>query len=200
MAKERQKSPRLRLFVALDIPDRVRAGIEEWGLDALGDPALRPVPAQSLHLTLCFLGSRPECDVERIGAILAGVASKAPRVELWGPVARPLRGQPRLYVLEANSPQTVTLQALLQESLVAEGFFRPEKRPFWPHLTVARVRPEGRGSKRPMRVSRPPRPLPETVKQAFGGVRLTLYLSKLQPQGAQYAPLAQVELSEDGRQ
>ncbi len=29
---------------------------------------------------------------------------------------------------------------------------------------------------------------------------MTLYRSELQPQGAQYTPLAQVELSEDGRQ
>jgi hypothetical protein len=34
----------------------------------------------------------------------------------------------------------------------------------------------------------------------FVGVRLTLYRSELKPQGAQYTPLAQVELPERGRQ
>ena len=200
MAKEQLRSPRARLFVALDIPDRVRSGIEAWGRDALADPALRRVSVESLHITLCFLGDRPEREVGRLAEILKGVASEAPRIELLGPVARPSRGRPRLFALEADSPRTVVLQGLLRERLTAEGVLKPESRPFWPHLTVARVRPEGRGSKRPVRVLAPPGPLPKALKQAFGGVRMTLYRSKLQPQGAQYTPLAQVELSEDGRQ
>jgi 2'-5' RNA ligase len=200
MAKERLKSPRARLFVALDVPDAVRSGIEAWGHGALGDPALRPTPAQSLHITLCFLGYRAERDIPRLAEVLEGTGPVAPRIELRGPVPRPSRGRPRLYALEAESPETIALQGRLQEKLVAEGLFEPERRPFWSHLTVARVRPEGRGSKRPMRVAAAPGRLPRSLKQAFGGVRVTLYRSKLQPQGAQYTPLAQVELSEDGRQ
>ncbi|MGN6217756.1 MAG: 2'-5' RNA ligase family protein [Solirubrobacterales bacterium] len=68
MAKERLKSPRARLFVALDLPDRIREGIAAWGREALSDPALRPVPVESLHVTLAFLGYRPEKEVERIAA------------------------------------------------------------------------------------------------------------------------------------
>jgi 2'-5' RNA ligase len=200
MTKERLKSPRARLFIALDIPEAVRSGIEVWGSEALSDPALRPTPAESLHITLCFLGYRPERDIPHLAEILGGVPPAAPEVELRGPVSRPPRGRPRLYALEARSPETVALQGRLQGEMVAAGLFEPEKRPFWPHLTVARVRPQGRGSKRPMRVAAPPGPLPKALKQAFGGVRVTLYRSKLQPQGAQYTPLAQVELSEDGRQ
>ena len=60
MAKEKLKSPRARLFVALDLPDRVRAEIVEWGHEALADPALRRVKPESLHITLAFLGYRPE--------------------------------------------------------------------------------------------------------------------------------------------
>jgi hypothetical protein len=43
-------------------------------------------------------------------------------------------------------------------------------------------------------------PLPKDLSPLFGGVRLTLYRSQIQPQGAQYTPLAQVELPIDGRQ
>ena len=60
VAKERLKSPRARLFVALDLPDRVRNGIAAWGREQLGDPALRPVAEESLHITLAFLGYLPE--------------------------------------------------------------------------------------------------------------------------------------------
>ncbi len=44
MAKERLKSPRARLFVALDLPEELRDGIVAWGRQELRDPALRPVP------------------------------------------------------------------------------------------------------------------------------------------------------------
>ena len=200
MAKERLKSPRARLFVALNLPEKLRAGLVVWGREELGDPALRVVPPESLHVTLAFLGYRPEREIERLGEIVAGLKAPAPSVELDDPVARPSRSCPRLFALPADSPGAVALQAELQEKLVGERFYKPEKRPFWPHVTVARVKSEGRGSKRPQQVHRQPRGLPKALSQLTGCVRVTLYRSVLQPQGARYAPLAQVELSEDGRQ
>jgi 2'-5' RNA ligase len=200
MAKERLQSPRARLFIALDLPDRVRAGIVAWGRGALSDPALRPVAPQSLHITLAFLGYLPEREIERLAAIVGESEAAATAIELGDPTPRPPRGRPRLFALPAESPGTVALQAGLQGRLVAARLYKPERRPFWPHVTVARVRREERGSKRPTSVSRPPGRLPEALLRPFGGVRVTLYRSTLQPQGAQYTPLAQVELSEDGRQ
>jgi 2'-5' RNA ligase len=92
------------------------------------------------------------------------------------------------------------LQAGLQAQLAAARLYEPEKRPFWPHVTVARVRREERGSQRPARVVRPPRELPKGLLQPFDAVRIVLYRSQIQPQGAHYTPLAQVELPADGRQ
>jgi len=194
MAKERLKSPRARLFVALDLPEPLTAGIEAWGREALADPALRPLPVASLHVTLVFLGYRPEKEIGCIGEIVEGLAGPAPRIELRDPVRRPERGRPRLFALPISSPETVSLQGELEERLVAERLHEPEKRPFWPHLTVARVRPEGRGSKRPRPVERPPGGLPQALLQPVHAVRLALYRSELKPQGAQYIPLAQVKL------
>jgi 2'-5' RNA ligase len=37
VAKERLKSPRARLFVALDLPDRVREGLAEWQRTSLSE-------------------------------------------------------------------------------------------------------------------------------------------------------------------
>ena len=199
MAKPRLKSPRARLFVALDLPESVRSEIEAWGREALRDPALRRAAPASLHITLAFLGYLPEKEIERLAAIVAASEAAAPTIELGDPVARPPRGQPRLFALPADSPGAVALQAELRERLVAEGLYKPEKRPFWPHLTVARVRPEGRGSKRPRRVSKRPGALPKALLRPFGGVRMTLYRSELQPRGAQYTPLAQLELPGGGR-
>ena len=200
MAKERPKSPRARLFVALDLPDEIRTGIAAWGDEALSDPGLRHVPVESLHVTLAFLGHRPEQEIEPIAEAVRESAGPAPWVELLDPVRRPPRGRARLFALPALSPGTEALQAGLERRLVEGGFHEPEKRPFWPHVTVARVRPEARGSRRPAVVSDPPVKLPEGLSEAFLGVRLALYRSELQPTGARYVPLAQVELPGAGWQ
>lgn len=199
MAKARLKSPRARLFVALDLPEAVRSEIRVWGREALSDPALRPVREQGLHVTLAFLGYRAEKEIPRLAEIVEASGGPAPRIALRDPVAKPSPSRARLFALPADSPAAVTLQAELQERLVAERLYEPERRPFWPHVTVARVRPERRGSKRPARVSKLPRALPQELLQPFSGVRVTLYRSELKPQGAHYIPLAQVELPESGR-
>jgi RNA 2',3'-cyclic 3'-phosphodiesterase len=200
MARERLKSPRARLFVALDLPEALRDGIVAWGRRELVDPALRVVPAQSLHITLAFLGYLPEREIGRLGEIVEGVRAKAPEIRLGDPVAKPSLRRARLFALPADSPATVDLQVGLAEQLVAARLYKPEKRTFWPHLTVARVKSAGRGDKRPRPVEKPPGALPRALLKPARCVRVTLYHSELQPQGARYIPLAQVELSEDGRQ
>lgn len=197
--KQREGSPRARMFVALDLPEPVRAGLDRWGEGALADPSLRRVAPEFLHITLAFLGQRPLDDVEAVAAALAESAGPAPLIELGEPLPRPPR-RPRLFVAPALSPGAEAIQARLASLLAAARLYRPEKRPFWPHLTLARVRPEGRGSRRPMRVESPPGKLPTGLAEPFYGVRLTLYRSELQPRGARYASLAQVELPGGGRQ
>ncbi|HEU5141595.1 MAG TPA: RNA 2',3'-cyclic phosphodiesterase [Solirubrobacterales bacterium] len=194
MTKERLKSPRVKLFVALDLPDGVRRGIAAWGRRELVDPALRPVAPESLHITLAFLGWRPEKQIPQLAEVVVASGAPAPSLRLEQPVRRPERGRARLFALPVESPEAMVLQASLQDELVAAHLFEPERRPFWPHVTVARVRREERGSKRPAPVSRAPGALPEALLRPFGGVRITLYRSEIQPQGAQYTPLAQVEL------
>jgi len=194
MAKERLKSPRARLFVAMDLPLALREGIEAWGRRELADPALRPLPPASLHVTLVFLGYRPEKEIGRIGEIVKGLAGPAPEIELRDPVPRPARGRPRLFALPLESPEAMALQGALEGRLAAERLYEPEKRAFWPHLTVARVRPEGGGSKRPREVERIPGRLPQELLQPIRSDRVALYRSELKPQGAQYTPLAQVKL------
>ena len=197
MAKERLKSPRTRLFVALDLPEQVREGIVDWQRTELRDQALRVVGPQNIHITLAFLGYVPEKAIGSVAEIVHGIGSRAPRIELApDPVGRP-SGRPRLLALDAGSEETVALHADLERELVAERLYEPEKRRFWPHVTVARVRPERRGSKRPARIERGPGPLPIALCAPFFAVRATLYRSTLRPQGAEYAPLAQVALPAD---
>jgi 2'-5' RNA ligase len=195
VAKERLKSPRARLFVALDLPDDVREGIVAWQR-GLGDPALRPVKPESLHMTLVFLGYHPEKAIDRIAEAALGVDTPAPEIRLEpDPVGVPRGKQrPRLFALDAPSEGAVELQRQVEERLVEARFYEPEKRPFWPHLTVARVKPETRGKRRPALVESPPGPLPERLFRPFVALRLVLFRSHLRPQGAEYVPLAEKDL------
>jgi RNA 2',3'-cyclic 3'-phosphodiesterase len=203
VSKPADESKRVRMFVALDLPRIVREDIAAWGETELADPALRRVPSESLHVTLAFLGNRPVEEVEPIAGAIEEVAELPVLMELGSPVGRPARGRPRLIVLPVLSRTCRAVEGLherLSEVLVFERLYEPEKRPFWPHVTVARVRAEGRGSRRPMRVDVPPGPSPTARMGLFDGVRISLYRSELQPSGASYVPLAQVELPGAGWQ
>jgi len=195
VSEERLKSPRARLFVALDLPEKLRDGIVSWGNSELRDPALRVVAPESLHITLAFLGYLPEREIERLGEIVRGLGSMAPTLRLEDPVAKPSLRRARLFALPAITPDAVPLPRELEQKLVAERLYKPEKRPFWPHVTIARVKSGERGSRRPAAVERPPGALPKELLEPALCVRVTLYRSVLQPQGSRYTPLAQVELS-----
>jgi RNA 2',3'-cyclic 3'-phosphodiesterase len=145
-------------------------------------------------MTLCFLGYVPERRLDRVAEVVTAIAAEPCELRLERePVAVPKR-RPRLFALDAPSERAVALQGELSRRLVAARLYRPEKRPFWPHVTVARVRPERGHRNRPRAVARRPGALPEGMEHAFGAVRVTLYRSTLRPQGAEYTPLAGLDL------
>jgi 2'-5' RNA ligase len=203
MAQERLKSPRARLFVALDLPEQVREGLVAWQAAQLGDPALRPVAPQALHVTLCFLSYQPEKAIPRISDLITVIPARPVSFRFEAAPAPLPKGRPGLYAVGGESGDAVALQAELSDALEAEHLYKPEKRAFWPHVTVARVRSEraaptgGRrkGKGRPRRVQKPPGPLPDALLQPFDCVRMALYRSILKPQGAEYVSLAGVDLS-----
>lgn len=190
------------MFTALELPDELRAGLAEWQRRECVDPALRPVDEEALHVTLCFLGYHPERAIEEIAAVVAGLAPRPIEMRFD---AEPLgiRGRrPGLFALSAPSAAAEAFQSELEERLVAGRFYRPEKRPFWSHVTVAGVRPErlpagGSGRRRrgkPRVVERLPGELPQELLQPFGAVRAALYRSHLRSSGARYERLAALEL------
>ena len=182
------------MFVAFDLPEMVREDIATWSERELVDPALRRVVPESLHVTLAFLGNRPLAEVERIEEAMWEIAETPVLLQLQGPVGRPAGGRARLIALPVDSRPVEVRQRELSEMLALEGLYKQEKRPFWPHVTVARVRAEGRGSRRPMPVKVPSGPSPTAGIGYFDAVRISLYRSELQPEGARYVPMAQVEL------
>ena len=180
----------LRLFVALDLPPGARAALAAFR-DAAADPAVwRPVPDEALHLTLAFLGQRPEQDVAAIERVLAVAAGPAPRLRLGGALLLPPRRARVLCAEVEDLDGTLAeLQARVSAGLAREGLYTPEKRPFRAHATVARLRP---GERPPRALEAAPEPL------EFHGEALTLYVSRLRPTGARYEKLARLSISADG--
>ena len=176
MAKERLKSPRARLFVALDLPEDVRAGVVEWQQTALADPALRIVRPEALHITLVFLGYQAEKDIKAI-AKAAFARTRRRRPSSWSPS----RWAFRRASARGCSPSAPTrgrrwsCRPGWRSGWWPSGFYEPEKRPFWPHLTVARVKPEAPRSRKPALIRTQPHPLPEHMFRFFRPTRLVLF-------------------------
>jgi 2'-5' RNA ligase len=180
---------RARLFLALDLPDADRERLVAWREAALGPrPELRLVPAASLHVTLVFLGHRDEAEVEKIARTGLGAVDgmAAPLLQPSGMRALPPR-RPRLVALDLADEEGRAGAAAraAAEALAAAGLHEPERRPFWAHLTLARVCAGARLGF--IDVEPPP-------DQAFSVPRATLYRSHLSPRGARYEPLRSLRL------
>jgi 2'-5' RNA ligase len=177
------------MFVALDLPERTSKAIASWrdGLVA-GRDDLRPVAPEALHVTLAFLAWQNEKDADAIAEAAFAAAGElgAPRLAAAGIRSLPPRG-PRLFALELEDEgdRAVALQVAVSDALAAGRWYRPEKRPFWPHVTLARVK---RGE-RAVPLEGPPAPA-----DPFEASDLTLYRSTLRPQGAIYEPLRRTTL------
>jgi RNA 2',3'-cyclic 3'-phosphodiesterase len=181
---------RVRLFVALELPSRVRSSLDAWRREAVGArDDLRLVGAGSLHVTLAFLGSRAASELDAIASAVANAASGKPPAPLELAAVAPVPPRrPRLFAFDLADPDgaAAEVQAAVSDALAAGGFYKPEKRPFWPHVTFARVR---RGVKRVASIESEPPSLSFTARH------VTLYRSHLSPRGARYEALERAELS-----
>ena len=194
-SKERLKSPRLRLFVALDLPDALLDELVEWRERHLGAvPGARLPPRASLHVTLVFLGYQYERDVERIADICFGEPAGPFELRATDATGVPPR-RPRLYALALGDEGGAlgAWQSELSDRLHAARLYEPEKRPFWAHVTLAR----GKRDRGLSRLDQPPA-LPRKLQEPFTCERATLYRSTLTPRGAVYDALAHMPLGSRG--
>ncbi len=150
------REPTRRLFFALWPDAEQRATLAHAARKAVRSCGGRPVPEQSLHATLAFLGSVPARRVAELQAIARRVAQSAPaqdppllvsfdRLVHW---ARPrilcaLGTEAPAGTRGADPPQATefTGASALAESLKSQtsaAGFTPDLKPFHPHVTVAR--------------------------------------------------------------
>jgi len=178
----------VRLFCAVDLPAHVREELAAFR-DAADPEVWRPVADDALHITLAFLGHRPEEDTAVAAGALDGAAGPAPRLDVAGALLLPPR-RGRVLCAEIADPDGTlgALQARVSDGLEAAGIYTPERRAFRAHATVARLRAH----------ARPQRSLPPGLAPApreFLAEALTLYRSHLGRPGARYEPLHRIALT-----
>jgi 2'-5' RNA ligase len=162
----------LRLFVALDLPEEVRAALPS------PDPAAgwRAVPRGSLHVTLAFLGWMEPPAAERVCPVVASAVRSVGPLTLAGVVLLPPR-RPRVMAVRLEG-DVGECQASVSAALAGAGLYEPEARPFLPHVTIGRARgPVARG------------PLDEVPALTFQPPSLTVYRSRPARGGARYEAL-----------
>jgi RNA 2',3'-cyclic 3'-phosphodiesterase len=183
------------MFLALDLAEPARARLTAWRDHALeGRRDVRPVAPEALHVTLVFLGWQDESAAERIAQAAFEALPQAAAPVLAPTAVRSLPPRnPRLFALDLDDEdgRATALQAAASDALEAGGWYEPEKRPFWPHITLARV-------KRNERRVAPMPDDPAPPAEAFEAPVVTLYRSTLRPQGALYEPLGRTVAGDAG--
>ena len=204
-----QSGGSLRTFVAIDLPEPVRASLRavqtqlQQNLRQANVPdVLRWSFVDNLHLTLRFLGDTlPE---QRTGLIahLQGVA------QAWSPFELGVAGvggfpnlrQPRvIWVGVTGALATLQgVQAAVEQAVQATGF-APETKGFSPHLTLARVRRQAsrqdvQAAGQAITAFTQSIAAPDLSATGFVVAHLVYYQSELRPSGSVYTPLAVVPL------
>jgi 2'-5' RNA ligase len=163
----------LRLFFGLPLPLDAADSIVTWQRATLSGSDLRLLPREHLHVTLAFLGRRPAAELPALGAALREAAAEIER-----PVLSLLRYRETervaMLVFEDRGGHAGELYRGLAARLEQLGAYKPERRPWLAHVTVARFRTRPR--------LRPVLPELEPISPS----EAALYHSVLRPSGAQY--------------
>jgi 2'-5' RNA ligase len=197
----------MRLFVALDIEEgirhRIRAFVEDVGKSA---PKVRWVNPESLHVTLKFIGEKPDAMVKDIEAGLKSVRCQPFQLAFRGYGFFPTPRAARVFWVGIEAEEGLARLAKDGEESLAGLGIPKEKRAFSPHLTLARAS-GGSGAPGRMREDSPNRQfldlqkhLEESAAPDFGGMwarEFFLYRSQVSSKGSIYTKIAQFELAAD---
>jgi RNA 2',3'-cyclic 3'-phosphodiesterase len=194
----------MRLFIALDIDDAIRERIARFieGVQGFA-PEARWVKAESLHVTLKFIGEQPDMAVKRIEDALGAIRAEETELIFRGYGFFPTAKAARVFWIGMEAGLQLTALAVAVDEKMASLGIEKEERAFSPHLTLARGG-AGSGSPRWRKGDGPNRmfqvlqeklsalPAPE-----FGSMTTRdfyLYQSKLSPKGSEYTKLARFAL------
>jgi 2'-5' RNA ligase len=188
----------MRLFVALDIPGRIRAHMQEY-MDRARSlvPEARWARPDGLHITLKFIGEIDDGKVDPMKAALASVKAAAFEVKFESVGFFPSAKSPRVFWIGVEGgPALSQLAAAIDNATYKLGVSR-EERAYSPHLTLARAGsgPGAHHQLRPLAAltgsEAPPQFGTMSAREFF------LYQSQPQRGGSKYTKLQRFELGED---
>ncbi len=190
----------IRAFIAINLSPDVLDRIEQVASDLkkrMDTVPIRWVPADTIHLTLKFLGNVSTANLEILKDILGKVVANHHEcdISVGGIGVYPKAHNPRVIWVGMKVPQElINLQHELEIETARLGYSR-EHRPFSPHLTFGRV--SRNASADDVHVIAE---ILDNYKVGFlGATRLrTVYLfrSDLKPEGAEYTPIYSAALNE----
>ena len=175
---------RLRLFLALRLPDDWLDALADWQAGLFAGTRVRVVPREHLHLTLAFLGSRPAAELPAILDVLDRAAARARPPRLLSERYRETRSVAMLTFADEGGAGAALAEDV-QAALEALGAYRREGRPWLPHVTLARFRERPRAGEE----------IPDRIRtHVLVPSDAAAYLSRLRPGGAEYEVLASAPL------
>lgn len=192
----------MRLFVALDIDPSIRAGIAQFMDDVRGfAPDARWVSAESLHITLKFIGEWPAERLDELKRALSAVRGLPAEIMFSGAGFFPTPKAARVFWIGIEAgPELAALAAAVDGATSTLGV-ESEKRAFTPHLTLARTgsgrphrTPSDRSNSSFHRLQEKLAAMPAPVFGTMSPREFYLYESKLSPKGAVYSKLASFPL------
>jgi 2'-5' RNA ligase len=137
----------IRAFIAIELSGEEHRVLSELQhrLKATTPPrAVRWTAPENIHLTLHFLGDVAAGDVRKIGQTLSAAAAVYPpfSLSLGGLGCFPTMRRPRIVWLGVGGDVSILqeLQQRLGQKLGEAINFRPDARPYSPHLTLGRVK------------------------------------------------------------
>jgi 2'-5' RNA ligase len=190
----------MRLFVALDIDEDVRLRIAQFIEDMRGlAPEARWVRAESLHVTLKFIGEKPDQELEKIKLALETIEAATIEMKIRGHGFFPSARAPRVFWIGIEADSNLdSLATRVNEKLSTIGIPR-EEHDYNPHLTLARRGGHSGAphSRKEDKANRSFQHLDEKLSAQpipdFGKVmarEFFLYKSQLSTQGSKYTKLA----------
>lgn len=167
-----------RLFVAIDLPDTLRASLHALQSGLKG---ARWVAPKNLHLTLRFIGEVDRPQADDIDQALLAVRAAPVDVELRD--AGAFGSGKRVRVLWAGVAQTPALRDLKArvDSALSNVGVGPDDRKFAPHITLARF---NNGAARP--VNQRAADIAPAITGRFSATEFVLFESRLGAGGAHY--------------
>lgn len=192
----------MRLFVGLDLPDEIRDRIAQFMAEMRGlAPDVRWVKAESLHVTLKFIGEKPDRFAIEIQKALASIAAPSFEIAFRGSGFFPTPRAARVFWIGIKADAALPQLAGKIDASLAQIRIPKETRAFSPHLSVARAGsgapPRQQTDGKNLRFAQLQERLAQVAASHFGTMLARdffLYRSHLSSQGSRYEKLARFEL------